>query len=174
MLAKQTITLIGRFFYLEWNPGRFVSDIFLFRTGINKQPLKQARQEMERQDSFVIEKRNILTFWKSRTPGESPVANKCCRSPEYLKGDFPLCRHEDGLHRRDDRLRCHGDRLHSAWSRQLTMTATVFVVKNRASHGRKPFFADEEPDFTAIPKECALLLTKQYYTITSPPATPTG
>ena len=46
------------------------------------------------------------------------------------------------------------------------MTATVFVVKNRAPHGRKPFFADEKPDFTAIPKECALLLTKQYYTIT--------
>ena len=44
--------------------------------------------------------------------------------------------------------------------------ATVFVVKNRAPHGRKPFFADEKPDFTAIPKECALLLTKQYYTIT--------
>ena len=47
--------------------------------------------------------------------------------------------------------------------------ATVFVVKNRAPHGRKPFFADEEPEFTAIPKECALLLTKQYYTITSFP-----
>lgn len=91
-----------------------MSDIFLFQTGINKQPVKQARQEMERQDSFVIEKRNILTFWKSRTPGESPVANKCCRSPEYLKGDFPLFRHEDGLHRRDNRLRCHDDRLHSA------------------------------------------------------------
>ena len=44
--------------------------------------------------------------------------------------------------------------------------ATVFVVKNRAPHGRKPFFADEEPEFTAIPKECALLLTKQYHTIT--------
>ena len=47
--------------------------------------------------------------------------------------------------------------------------ATVFVVKNRAPHGRKPFFADEKADFTAIPKECALLLTKQYYTITPLP-----
>ena len=32
--------------------------------------------------------------------------------------------------------------------------------------GRKPLFPDEEPEFTAIPKECVLLLTKQYYTIT--------
>ena len=166
MLAKQTITFIGKFFYLEWNPERSVSDIFLFQTGINKQPVNKHGRKKERQDSFVIEKRNILTFWKSRTPGESLVANKCCRSPEYLKGDFPLFRHEDGLHRRDDRLRCHGDRLHSAWSRQLTVMATVFVVKNRAPHGRNPFFADEEPEFTAIPKECALLLTKQYHTIT--------
>ena len=31
---------------------------------------------------------------------------------------------------------------------------------------QKTFFADEKADFTAIPKECALLLTKQYYTIT--------
>ena len=82
-----------------------MSDIFLFQTGINKQPVKQARQETERQDSFVIEKRNILTFWKSRTPGESLVANKCCRSPEYLKGDFPLFRHEDGHHGDEDRDR---------------------------------------------------------------------
>ena len=45
MSAKHTITFIGRFFYLEWNPGRSVSDIFLFQTVINKQPVKQARQE---------------------------------------------------------------------------------------------------------------------------------
>jgi hypothetical protein len=44
--------------------------------------------------------------------------------------------------------------------------ATVFVVKNRAPHDKKPFFPDKEPEFTAIYKEYILLLTKQYYTIT--------
>jgi hypothetical protein len=47
--------------------------------------------------------------------------------------------------------------------------ATVFVVKNCAFHGRKPFFPDEEPESAAIKKECVLLLTKQYYTITTFP-----
>ena len=157
------------FFYLEWNPGRSVSDIFLFQTGINKQPTKRARQEIKKQDPFVIGKQKILTLWKNWTPGESPIANKCCRSPEYLKRDLPLCRHEDGLHRCEDRLRYHDDRLHCLWSRQLTAMVTVFIVKNRAPHGRKPFFFDVEPEFTAIPKECVLLLTKRYYTITPSP-----
>lgn len=44
--------------------------------------------------------------------------------------------------------------------------ATVFMVKNRTPHDKKPFFPDKEPEFTAIPKECVLSLTKQYYTIT--------
>ena len=47
--------------------------------------------------------------------------------------------------------------------------ATVFIVENRAPYGRNPFFADEEPEFTAIHKECVLLLTEQYYTITPSP-----
>ena len=46
----------------------------------------------------------------------------------------------DRLHRRDNRPRYHEDRLHSLWSRQLTVMATVFVVKNRIPHSRKPFF----------------------------------
>ena len=31
---------------------------------------------------------------------------------------------------------------------------------------KKNLFFDEQPEFIAIPKECVLLLTKQYYTIT--------
>ena len=49
------------------------------------------------------------------------------------------------------------------------MMATVFMVKNRAPHGKKPSSSDEEPDFAAIHKECALLLIKLYFTITTPP-----
>ncbi len=43
---------------------------------------------------------------------------------------------------------------------------TVFAVKNRAPHDEKPFFFYEKPELAAIPKECVLLLTKQYYTRT--------
>ena len=151
MFAKQTITLIGTFFYLVWNPGRFVSDIFLFQIGINKQPVKRVRQKIEKQNSFVSEKLNILTLWKNWTPGESLVANKCCRRSEYLKRDLPLCRHDD--------------RLHGIYPRQLTAMTTVFAAKNRAPHSKKTFLPNKEPVFAVIHKEYVLLLTKQYSTI---------
>lgn len=152
MFAKQTITLIGTFFYLVWNPGRFVSDIFLFQIGINKQPVKRVRQKIEKQNSFVSEKLNILTLWKNWTPGESLVANKCCRRSEYLKRDLPLCRHDDRLHHRDDRPRYHEDRLHSPWQRQLTVIATVFVVKNRALQAENLYFPMKNRNLQLFPK----------------------
>ena len=95
------------------------------------------------------------------------VANESYAGPEYPKRNLPFYRHDDRLHHGDDRLRCHDDRLRGTWSRQFTTMATVFVVKNRALHGEKPFILYEVLEFTAICKECALLLTKQYYTITS-------
>ena len=78
MLAKQTITLIGRFFYLEWNPERSVSDIFLFRTGINKQPLKQARQEKG--------KTRFLCYRKAEYPDilEKPNSRRIACSKQML------------------------------------------------------------------------------------------
>ena len=68
-------------------------DIFLFQTGINKQPAKRARQEIEKQDSFVT--------GKQKNPD----------IVEKLKRDLPLFRCDDRLHRRGDRPRCHDNRL---------------------------------------------------------------
>ena len=39
--------------------------IFLFYTQINKQPAKRARQEIEKQNPFMLKKQNNLTLWKS-------------------------------------------------------------------------------------------------------------
>ena len=77
MLAKQTTTLIGTFYCLDWNPKQSASDIFLFYTQINKQPAKRARQEIEKQNPFMLKKQNNLTLWKSWTPGELPIVNEC-------------------------------------------------------------------------------------------------
>ena len=77
MLAKQTTTLIGTFYCLDWKPKQSVSDIFLFYTQINKQPAKRARQEIEKQNPFMLKKQNNLTLWKSWTPGELPIVNEC-------------------------------------------------------------------------------------------------
>jgi len=46
---------------------------------------------------------------------------------------------------------------------------TVFAAKNRAPHSKKTFLPDKEPVFAVICKECVLLLTKQYSTITPLP-----
>lgn len=40
-------------------------DVFLFQTGINKQPVKRGRQETKKHSSFVTEKQEILTLRKS-------------------------------------------------------------------------------------------------------------
>mgnify|MGYP007100655952 CR=1 FL=1 len=40
-------------------------DVFLLQIGINNQPVKQVRQEVEKQSSFVTEKQKILTLWKN-------------------------------------------------------------------------------------------------------------
>ena len=106
-----------------------------------------------------------LNSWRiENTESSRRVYSNMRSTREILSGHSAPYFHDDRLHRRDNRPRYHEDRLHSLWSRQLTVMATVFVVKNRIPHSRKPFF-DEEPEFTAIPKGCALLLTKQYYTI---------
>ena len=69
MLAKQTTTLIGTFYCLDWNPKQSVSDIFLFYTQINKQPAKRARQEIEKTKSLYAQKTeypNIVEKLNSR------------------------------------------------------------------------------------------------------------
>ena len=119
-------------------------------------------------------------MWKSRTSGESSVANESRYRPEYSKRNLPFYRHNDCLHHCNDGFRCHDNRLHDARFRQLTAMTTVFVTKNCAPHDGKSFFLYKEPEFATIRKGSILLLTKQYYTIrrfgylkTLPPDSPT-
>ena len=62
------------------------------------------------------------------------------RESEYSKRDVLLFRHEDGPHRGNDRSHAHDDRLHGVYLRHLTAMTTVFMVKNCAAYGEKPFF----------------------------------
>ena len=66
--------------------------------------------------------------------------------------DDRLHHHDDRLHHRDDRPRYHEDRLHSPWQRQLTVIATVFVVKNRALQAENLYFPMKNRNLQLFPK----------------------